>query len=243
MNLDALVRTAAPPTADLDDPAVLRALAELPARLRDTSVTPDLGRLPASVRHRRARRIAIGVALAASLAVAAPVAASTFLTAHTGLFGNPHHEEGSSEFIQLDSPRFSQVLDQIRKQEDLPLPPGSTWDGLPAKFTVDVPSQETTSGIASVVEYYARCAWLNAYVTAADDGHAELQQQAAQVIEQIPQWPQLSKATDPGFRSQLSGEASAAAAGHVGDPSATDFDPTNIARDYQVNCTGMAVGK
>ena len=242
MNLDALVRTAAPPTADLDDPEVLRALSALPARLRDTSVTPDLGRLPASVRHRRAHRIAIGVALAASLAVAAPVAAATFLSAHTGVFGNPHHDEGAGEFINLDSPQFPQLLDQIRKQEGLPLPPGSTWDELPAKFGAAV-GQETTSGIASVVEFYARCAWLNAYITAAHDGHAELQQQAAQVIGQMPQWPQLSKATDPGFRSQLSGEASAAAAGHVGDPSATDFDPTNIAQDFQVNCTPMAVGK
>jgi hypothetical protein len=244
MNVDSLVRAAAPPTADLDDPAVLRALDQLPARLRDTSVTPDLARRrPVLVGQRRTRRLAIGLALVTSLAVAAPVAAATIVAAHTGLFGNPHHEEGSGELIRLDSPHFPQVLDQIRKREDLPLPPDSTWDRLPATFRVDGPSLETTSGIATNVELYARCAWLNAYITAADERRPELQQRAAQVIEQIPQWPQLSKATDPGFRSQLSGEASAAAAGHVGDPNATDFDAGNIARDYQVNCTSMAVGK
>lgn len=243
MNVDALVRAAVPPTADLDDPVVLRALDRLPARLRDTSAAPDLAPPPVLARHRRRRRLVIGLALATSLAVAAPVAAATIVAAHTRLFGNPHHEEGSGELIRLDSPQFPQVLEQIREQEGLPLPPDSSWDGLPSTFAVDGPSLETTGGIATNVELYARCAWLNAYITAADERHPELQQRAAQVIEQIPQWPQLSKTTDPGFRSQLSGEASAAAAGHVGDPSATDFDAANIARDYQVNCTSMAVGK
>lgn len=241
MNIDALVRAAAPPTADLDDATVRHALDDLPARLRAASPFPDLAGRPKPVRRRRARRSAIGLALVTSLAVAAPVAAATIVAAHTGVFGNAHHEEGAGEFIRLDSPQFPQVLDQIRAREDLPLPPDSSWNGLAARFPVA--GEETTSGIATGIEVYARCAWLGAYIDASDEGDADLRQRAAQVIGQMPQWPQLSTSTDSVFRSQLTSEAIAAAAGHVGDLNATDFDASNIARDYQVNCTAMVVGK
>jgi hypothetical protein len=243
VNLDELVRAAAPPTADLHHEAAADALERFPAALRDHAVRSDLARLPRPTRRRRTRARTVGLALATSLAIAAPVAAGTIVAAHTGLFGNPKGEEGGGEFIRLDSPQFPQVLEQIRQQENLPLPAGDSWSSLPAHFTVHGPSLETTSGIANVVEDYARCDWLGDYITSAGQHDASREARAAQVIEQIPSWPQLSKQPDPAFQSQLAGEARAAAAGHVGDPDATTFDPTNIAQDYQVNCASTAVGR
>jgi hypothetical protein len=241
MRVDALVRAAAPPTASLDDPAVVRALDRMPARLRDASASSEVEPKPTPAR--RGRRSAVGLVLAASLAIAAPVAAATIVAAHTGRFGNAHHEEGSGEFIRLDSPQFPRILDQIRAQEARTLPPGSNWSGLASRFSAAGAAEETTSGIATGVELYARCAWLGAYIDAAGGHDGDLQLRAAQVIGQMPLWPQLSTTTDSAFRSQLTGEASAAAAGEVGDPNATVFDARNIARDYAVNCTSMAIGK
>jgi hypothetical protein len=78
MNIDALVRAAVPPTADLDDPDVERALAALPARLRDTSAVPDVARRPVVVRRRR--RAHLAVELADALRRATPVDEATALT-------------------------------------------------------------------------------------------------------------------------------------------------------------------
>jgi hypothetical protein len=241
-DLDALVRDAAPSTADLDHPAVRAAVAAFPAAL--CAQSRSLATQARARRRRRLRRRTVGLTLAGITLVAAPVGAAAVIAVHTGLWGHGG-EEGTGELIRLDSPQFPSVLAQIRRQEHLPLPPGSNWGGLRARFDgVDGPSLQTTSGIAYVVEEYAHCAWQGAFIAAVGEGDHRLQVRAAAVLGQVPQWPQMSRQTDPVFRQVLRAEAAAAARGVTGryDPTAP-FDPSNIAQDYQVNCTAMQVGR
>jgi hypothetical protein len=241
-DLDEAVRHAALPTADTQYPQLQRVLETWPERLRAVSATPAVAH--ELRRRRRLRRRTIGVALTVATAVAAPVAAATVIAAHTGRFGHGG-EEGTGEMIRLDSPQFPQVLDRIRQQEALPLPAGSDWTGLLGQFeAVHGPSLESTSGLAGVVEMYAQCRWQGAFITATRSGDSRMQREAAAVIGRIPMWPQMRRQADPTFQQVLRAEAAAAARGDAGrySPNAP-FEPGNIAQHYEVNCTGMQVGR
>jgi hypothetical protein len=241
-DLHLLLRQAAPPVADPGDAGVRTATAALAVATRSGRVTQ--GAPAAEIRRRkRLRRRTVVTALSVLTAVAGTAAAATFVAAHTGHFGHGG-EEGSGEFIRLDSTEFPQVLDDVRREQHLPLPPGASWDTLIAQYRgVRGPSVETTSGLVMDVEDFARCAWQGAFVRAVRAGDVALQQRAADVLGAVPEWPGIAAQPDPQFQAIVRGEAAAAARGDAGTAEHETPGRPNIAWDYRVNCTGEQVGQ
>lgn len=89
------------------------------------------------------------------------------------------------------------VLDPVEQEafirtagDDIPLPPGGTWDALSENVQQNPASMEET-GFLDMMAYHASCQWYRYYLSALSGDDRDAAGEALEVINQIPNWPQF----------------------------------------------------
>ncbi len=236
-SLDRQVASLAPITdEDIKSASLATTAAQLRTDIMKTPVPPPLGREvqaqrpERTARRRRPARVAALAALVA-LAMTATAAAAIVMDARTGLFGGGEGtEDGSGEFIRLDAPGASGIVDELGA--DIPLPPGGNFARLKSTFLR--PSDDgagvimSESGITGVLALEAACQWTGYWLDGFHRGDSAQQAKAQQMLDEIPTWKVILASDAGGLVDQLRRRAEGARAS----------DPARFMQDYQINCTG-----
>ncbi|MHB8295719.1 MAG: hypothetical protein ACYDH5_14065 [Acidimicrobiales bacterium] len=187
------------------------------------TATDPLGEVVATGRRRRVRRhrrALIGGAAAIALAsLPAAAAAGVFGPARTG--GPPYgtsHIPGV-QYLNVSTPRVVPIVRRLTRT--VPLPRGSSWQPFLARYPVPTRgkryrgTETTLAGVGGSVEWYARCQWYGAWLSAHDTGNAPAANRAAKVIGQAATWPFTVRDASPGVLSSLKRTAAAAEQGNA----------------------------
>jgi hypothetical protein len=192
------------------------------------------GRKPKRRRTVFRRRTAVLVAAALAL-VATTTALGFQLSARTGLFGNPAHtEDDGSEFLRLDAPDFEDFARSLVPRE-IPLPPGLGWEQEIARQVSlgrEEPGLMQETGVRATFAYYARCAWVKAWLDAYRAGDDRLRARATRALAASHGWAPLVAVDGGGVRDGF--------ATMVAEPAARG-EAGPVRAEFAANCTGMGL--
>jgi hypothetical protein len=188
---------------------------------------------PTPVARIRSRRRRIGAAAVTALAL---TAAGYGVSARTGLFGKGgDSEDGSGEFIRLDSPEASEIVSEMSTEFVFP-PQFSIEDWLRNKVNapevaasnVDISTRgvvATEEAVRAELAFAASCAWATVWMNESDP-QSRSARQAADVVRTLPDWPIFEEVDGGGIVDSLRQRAEWVAAG----------DRAALRRDLQINC-------
>jgi hypothetical protein len=201
---------------EMSDPIAGRNVTAPSARLREALLA----------RPRRNRRLNLVFALVVvAVGTAAAVMARTGIpsTLCWSTDGGEWTCDGT-ELIRLDGVDAATVVDEIAA--GIPLPPGGTFDRWKAK-NLGENNWHSELGLRGTLAYVAACQWTGYWLAAFDAGDQASMEQAAQMLEKIPDWPELVAVTPPEGMASYRERAAGARAG----------DPGRFVSEYQTNCS------
>jgi hypothetical protein len=160
--------------------------------------------------RRPRRRLAVGIAAAAIVAVPTAAAATGVLDGlRSGIFGQPgknSEDAGTSEWINICAPGYPALIRE--HTPDGPLPAGFTWARATQKQISQAAAnpecqpgghgaQQQEIGIVGWFDMYATCAWYSEAATAADAGEARRVTRAGHELKTLAN-SEVNRITDGG---------------------------------------------
>lgn len=140
-------------------------------------------------------------------------------------------EEGTGEWIRLDSPDAPEVI--LELAEGIELPPGHTFDRVIENLPEE-PTEQTEQGIRSMLEFEAGCIWTGYWLNAVEADDTAARDQALAVLDEIPTWPALNATDGGGAADAWTRNAELAAEGDVQGV---------LDNLYTANCTDTVPGQ
>lgn len=176
-----------------------------------------------SLRWQLRRRRVITAAVAVSVSLAAPAAAS-WVGARTGLFGAVGMTENDgTEWLRKESPEMAAAID--RQGRDYPLPPGGTFAGVVDRLGRN-PGLIQDSGVRMMVAWESVCQWERLWLSADDMGQADMKHHAGSVLQDAATWPIFTLHDGGGVVQSRAEVGSAAIEGRRGP----------VEQDFRANC-------
>jgi hypothetical protein len=193
-----------------------------------TSIPGSMRR--ARTRRRRSRRFVVGLAGGAAVVLTGGVAAASWTSAHTGLFGKPGMAENdTTEWLNTAGDDFPQVARGLAT--GIPFPPGDSAAAyIPIVFAGGGLVQ--ASGVQMTLSIDAACAWQGYWLQAHAKGDTSTQAAAADVLAQVPGWHAIANHDGGGTVDSYKQVATAAAAN----------DAAPIQQSWTANCAELPRG-
>lgn len=184
----------------------------------------------AKTRRRRSRRFVVGIAGGAAVVLTGGVAAASWTSAHTGLFGKPGMTENdTTEWLNTAGDDFPQVARQLAA--GIPFPPGDSAAAyIPVVFAGGGLMQ--AGGVQMMLSEDASCAWQGYWLQARAKGDTSGQAAATGVLAQVPGWPAIAT-HDGGGTVDFDKQIAAAAAAN---------DAAPIQQTWTGNCAELPRG-
>jgi hypothetical protein len=164
-------------------------------------------------RSRRRRLLVVAAGSVGAVAFATPAAAD-WVSAHTGLFGEPGlTETDTSEWLDAASPEIADIARDLGTQ--YPLPSGGSYDDAIARLQANGGLVQET-GVDNFMAHEAACQWDRAWLAADTAGDAQAANTAVEVLAAVPTWETLVASDGGGVTEHLTEVAAATRRGDRG---------------------------